>query len=292
MAEELFTRKESAKDVFNIVEGKLKNGFFKDTLPDFDRIMDMDFNYPNLYDNIACVKFWINREEKIESFKTDITGFCLFLDKSYKKFIDFIKLKSYKNDLMSVYAIHHYVYSKIISCLTNKSDIESKEDLRLLAKAFLEIKDFEHGIKAYEYLYTIDSYDGNTLSSLAEIYHKLGDEKKAKMYIRDAIFYDPLDIHFSDITLDVIDELKNVIIKRNIHNKSEEEIILWMSAYGELMNILDVKRPFHDGEETHIRKIISNLEADYRKVKLRILVAPKLLAAYAFLTTFLIAAKK
>lgn len=291
MAEELFARKESVKDVLGIIEEKLKKGFFKETLSDFDRIMEMDFNYPHLYDNIACVKFWINREEKIDSLKTDFTELCLFLDSSYKKFIDFVESKSYERDLITVHAIHIYVYNEIISCITKKSDIDSKEDLRLLAKAFLELKDYEHSIKAYEYLYTIDMYDGATLSSLAEIYHILGNEKKAKMYIRDALFYGSLDIDFKNIDIEVIYELKNAIIKRNIHNKSEEEIILWMSSYGELMNILDIKRPFHDGEEMHIRKIISNLEADYRKVKLRTLAAPKLLAAYAFLTTFLIAAR-
>ena len=61
-----------------------------------------------------------------------------------------------------------------------------------------------------------------------------------------------------------------------------------MSAYGELMNILDIKKELTKEEEFELRKNISKLEADYRKLKLRETTAPKLLSAYAFLTTYLI----
>ena len=61
-----------------------------------------------------------------------------------------------------------------------------------------------------------------------------------------------------------------------------------MSAYGELMNILDIKKELSEKEEIELRKNISRLEADYRKFKLRDKVAPKLLSSYAFLTTRLI----
>lgn len=293
MAEELFTRKQSVKDVLNIIEEKLRRGLFKETIVDFDRIMSMDFNYPKLYDNIACVKFWINRYSKIESLESDLSRLGIFLDDTYKKFLEFLRAKSFGHDLIVVVAIHNYVYNKIIACITDKNidDIESKEDLSLLAKAFIELKDYERGIKAYEYLRTIEPYNGHTLACLAQIYHILGDERKAKMCIRDALFYGPLDIPLEDITINIVHELKDVIIKRGAHNKSEEEILLWMSAYGELMNILDIKRPFHDGEEVYIRKVISSLEADYRKVKFRASAAPKLLSAYAFLTTSLIASR-
>ena len=61
MNEEFFSRKESVKDIFFMIEGKLKKGLFKESMEDFDRIMAMDFEYADLYENISCVKFWINR---------------------------------------------------------------------------------------------------------------------------------------------------------------------------------------------------------------------------------------
>ena len=287
MNEELFSRKESVKDVFFIIEDKLRRGLFKESMEDFDRIMAMDFEYADLYDNISCVKFWVNRLDNLNKLKEDYLEYCKFLDSSYKKFCKFVRDKNYKIDLISINAIHYFVYNRIIELLKSK-DFNDSEQLHLLSNAFIELEDYPKGLKAYEYLNKIEPYNSNTLSFIAEINHKLGDEKKAKMYIREALFYEPLNIEFEKITIDAVREIRDIIIKRGIHNSSEEEIISWMSAYGELMNILDIKKELNKEEEIKLRKNISRLEADYRKFKLRDKVAPKLLSSYAFLTTCLI----
>ncbi len=170
----------------------------------------------------------------------------------------------------------------------NTNDIEGAEELHLLSNAFIELKDYSRALKSYEYLNTIEPYNSKTLSYIAMLYNILGDEKKCKMYIRDALFYDPLSIEFENIRIEILREIKDIIIKRGVHNNSQEEIILWMSAYGELMNILDVKRPLSEQEEFELRRNISRLEADYRKLKLREITAPKLLSSYSFLTAYLI----
>ena len=287
MNEELFSRKESVKDVFFIIEDKLRRGLFKESMEDFDRIMAMDFEYADLYDNISCVKFWVNRLDNLNKLKEDYLEYCKFLDSSYKKFCKFVRDKNYKIDLISINAVHYFVYDRIIELLKSK-DFNEREQLHLLSNAFIELGDYSKGLKAYEYLNRIEPYNSKTLSFIAEINHKLGDEKKAKMYIREALFYEPLNIEFEKITIDAVREIKDIIIKRGIHNNSQEEIISWMSAYGELMNILDIKKELNKEEEIKLRKNISRLEADYRKFKLRDKVAPKLLSSYAFLTTCLI----
>ena len=209
---------------------------------------------------------------------------------SYKKFEEFIKTKSYNKTLITIKAIHYFIYNNIITIIMQKNveEIRGKDELHLLANAFIELGDYSRALKAYEYLNVIEPYNGNTLSNIAQINHILGDTKKAKMYIRDALFYAPLDIEFERITIDAVREIRDIIIRRGIHNNSQEEIISWMSAYGELMNILDIKRELTKEEEFELRKNISKLEADYRKLKLREATAPRLLSAYAFLTTYLI----
>ena len=290
MEEELFSRKESVKDIFNIIETKLKQGLFVDSMEDFDRIMSKDFECTDLYENISCVKFWINRLDKFKTVEKNCIEYCKLLDSSYKKFSIFVRGKSYDENLIAIKAIHYYVYNKIIELIMqrNTNDIEGTEELHLLSNAFIELKDYSRALKSYEYLNTVEPYNSRTLSYIAMIYDKLGDNKKSKMYIREALFYDPLSIEFENINIEVVREIRDIIIKRGVHNNSQEEIILWMSAYGELMNILDVKRPLSDQEEFELRKNISRLEADYRKIKLTETIAPKLLSSYAFLTTYLI----
>ena len=94
MNEEFFSRKESVKDIFFMIEGKLKKGLFKESMEDFDRIMAMDFEYADLYDNISCVKFWVNRLDNLNKLKEDYLEYCKFLDSSYKKFCKFVRDKN------------------------------------------------------------------------------------------------------------------------------------------------------------------------------------------------------
>ena len=291
MEEELFSRKETVKDIFSVIESKLKQGLFEESMEYFDKIMSMDFECDNLYENISCVKFWINRLDKFKSVERNCIEYCRLLDSTYKKFSIFLSSKSYyEQNLIAINAIHYYVYNKIIDLIMQKStnDIEGTEELRLLSNAFIELKDYSRALKSYEYLNTVEPYNSKTLSYIAMIYDILGDKKKCKLYIREALFYDPLSIEFENISIEIVREIRDIIIKRGVHNNSQEEIILWMSAYGELMNILDVKRPLTEREEFELRKNISRLEADYRKLKLREITAPKLLSSYAFLTTYLI----
>ena len=113
MNEELFSRKESVEDVFFIIEDKLRRGLFKESMEDFDRIMAMDFEYADLYDNISCVKFWVNRLDNLNKLKEDYLEYCKFLDSSYKKFCKFVRDKNYKIDLISINAVHYFVYDRI-----------------------------------------------------------------------------------------------------------------------------------------------------------------------------------
>ena len=62
----------------------------------------------------------------------------------------------------------------------NVEEIRGKDELHLLANAFIELNDYSRALKAYEYLNVIEPYNGNTLSNIAQINHILGDTKKAK----------------------------------------------------------------------------------------------------------------
>jgi len=292
MSEELFTRKQSAKDLLNNAEEKLSKGLFREALEDLDMVMEINIDYPTVYENTACVKFWLNREDQIAILGNNNMELALFLDTAYKKFIAFAKRRSFDPLLMSFVVIHKYIYNKIAHLITYK-ELDSKKDgrsgLMLLGKAFIELLDYTSAIKTFDYLNTIDAYNGECLFYLAETCYRVDNQKVAKTYLRDALFYGSYESMLDyPITMSWFYEIRSVIEKRGIHNSSEEEISHWMSAYGELMNILDVKRSFADGEEINIRRNMSKLEAEHRKIKLRNKVSPKLLATYAWIMTSIV----
>lgn len=294
MSEELFTRKTTARDILAVAEKKLEGGLFLEALEDLETIMEMDFNFPKLYEITACVKFWLNRKNKIESLKDSDMELALFLDFSYKGFIEFCKGKSIDLELEALKSIHRYIYKEIVHLMTykdfNMGAHESKDTLILLGIAFIELEAITDALKTFDYLRTILPYNGECAFFLSELYHRVGNEKASKVYLRDALFYGVLEMPTYYMTVPLIYEIRSIIEKRGLHNSSAEEINSWMSAYSELMNVLDAKRAFHSEEEILLRRTISKLEVDHRKIKLRPQVAPKLLACYAWLVTGLIIA--
>lgn len=290
MSEELFTRKETSKDLFNTAVNKLNDGLFQESLESLDKIMSIDFNYPKLYESIALVKFWINRLDKINSFRDNSIELAFFLDICFKRFLEFVKHKSIDKTLDIISAIRSYVYRKIITCMTldTKEEAEAKDAVLLLARSFLEVKDLKHALHTFEFLHSKDRGNGYVLASLSDIYFRLKDERASKMYLRDALFYGVFEIDEKNLSNPIFEEIYKIIESRKVHSKNEETVKSWMSAYGELMNILDVKRPFYKGEEESLRKTISKLEAEHRKIQLREKTSSKLMACYAWLTTSLI----
>lgn len=290
MSEELFTRKETSRDLFNAAINNLSYGLFQEAIKSLDKIMSIDFNYPLLYENIALIKFWINRIDKINSFKDNSIELAFFLDICFKKFSDFIKQRSIDETLPVIRTIHNYVYKKIITCMTldTKGEAEGKDAVLLLARSFLELKDLKHALHTFEFLNKRYMGNGYVLGYLSDIYYQLKDERTSKMYLRDAVFYGVFEIDDENMLNPLFKEIYKIIESRGVHSKDKDQIKNWMSAYSELMNILDVKRPFYKGEEELLRKSISKLEAEHRKINVREKTSPKLLAHYAWLTTSLI----
>lgn len=291
MGEELFTRKTTTKDLFNTIYELVREGDFKNSLEYFDKIIEMDFEYPLLYENMSCIKFWDNRKEKIEELRNNKIELSLFLENNLKKFEAFVSERNFPKDLIAIKAIRFYINETVINALESDDKTGNLTDRKariLLARSYIESGNIEKAIFTLSSLKKSMPYDGLVLSLIAEAYYRANNIKASKMYIRDALFYGVFSIDFDMITIPEVDIIIDTIESRGVHSKSREDILAWMFAYSELMNILDVKRSFNEGEEVNLRRMISKLEAEYRKVKSRDTVAPKLMSAYALLTTYLV----
>lgn len=289
MGDDLFNRRESPRDIFITIENKLKKGMFSETLPDFDLLIELDREYPNLYESLSCVRYWVNRQEKIEALKNKGKELVLLLEDCYKNFIIFTRERNIEN-IDALLWIKHYVFMTIIIAL--QDEYNKKGDaatLFILSNALIEVEDYPRALKVLEHLRKKENYvDGKTLSMLAYVSFKIDNIRYAKLYLREALFYDPLGIDENIMTNPLVDSIKEKMKNNGRHISDEKTIKLWLGVYGEVFHILDVKSALSDRDAIGIRAMISRFEADMRKRESRDSAKPRLMLSYLWLMSFLL----
>ncbi len=291
MFNDLFSGKESVRDIMFAIEDKLRNGEFSASIEYFDRLIDIDDTYPLLYERLACVKFWVNREENIQLQKIQVQQFAKMLTLYYKDFISFAARYGIDESIEIVIAIKEYIYGYVIAILENEYKKNSNAALlRDLCNCLIEIKDYKKAIKGFEHLLHANYVDGYILSKLSLLYSYIKNDERSKFYLREVLFYDPLNIERE--VFEASDYLKKALLlaskKTNaVAQQDEEELLFWAAVYADVYNIWDKVYIIEKKHVLTIRKMISRFEADCKKKNIRKNVAPRLFLAYTRLISFL-----
>ncbi len=290
MGDDLFSQNESVIDVLFAIGDKIRDGLFSDALKYFDVIIEIDNNYPFLYERLACIKFWINREHTIVSYKNKELELTRLLDGYYKLFLEFSKKYDMPADIDIIVDIKAYVFNTTVNILQKEYQTNGNADvLKQLCYALVEIGDYKKAIKGLEYLRECQCIDGNVLANLALAYSKIADDRMTKFYIREALFYDPLNIDIPLLRDNIyIRDIEKIIKESAIQLASKEQLLLWLGVYGEVYNILNIRHALTQKELLVLRKMISKFEADCKRKNLRENAIPRLLLAYLRLVSNLL----
>ncbi len=282
MGDDLFSQNESVRDILFTIEDKIKNGLFSQSIKYFDMIIEIDNEYPLLYERLACIKFWINRESTILSYKDKGLPLSTLLSSYYKLFSDFIRKYEIPEDTEIIVSIKAYVFNSIVEILEHEYKRTGSADiLKDLCYALIGIGQYKKAIDGLEYLRERQYLDGHILSNLALANEKISNIKMSKFYIREVLFYDPLNIDNALLRDNIyIKKIREVMFNSTIQISSEQETQLWLGVYGEIYNILDVRRSLSPKEIIVLRKMISRFEADYKRRNLMENTSPRLFLAY------------
>lgn len=291
MFNDLFSGKESTRDIMFTIEDKLRNGQFFASIEYFDKLIEIDDTYPLLYERLACVKFWVNREENIKLQKTLVVQFAKMLTLYYKDFISFAARYEIDESIEIVAAIKDYVYGYIVTILENEyKRTSSAAVLKDLCNSLAEIKDYKKAIKGFEHLLRADYTDAYVLSKLSLLYGYLKNDERSKFYLREVLFYDPLNIEkelfetnkYLEEALLISSKKTNALVE-----KDEEKLLFWAAVYADVYNIWKTVYVIDKSHVITVRKMISRFEADCKKKNIQKNVAPRLFLAYTRLISFL-----
>lgn len=264
----------------------IEEGKFTEALTLLEKRMDLAYEDEALFDCMKAIMFWTNKETTLYALRTNKVEFAERLVSYYNNFEKYIELLD-KDRLYVYYSIRLYVFGSVKSALEEAyREQGDKRILYALGRSLVETEEYAKAIETFEYLRKQDTTDAYVLSYLAEAYYFIGDERLAKYYIREALFYDPLSVPLDELVNDIIADLVDRVKNEGFVEK--EEVLLWMGVYGELHGVLNVTKTMNEDDALALKKRVSRLEADYKVHDRKRQVEPLLLLAYFRFVAYLL----
>lgn len=286
--EELSFGGDEVSEIIEHAGGRIRRGDFKGAEEVLEKLIKIRFDSPRLYENnLFAAGFWRLKTEKIEHLKEENAyEYGEKLIAYFDRFEKVIELKGGK-DLELYPDIKHFVFSEAILVLQGVyRKLGNDETLTLLARALIEIEEYERAVGALEYLLSKKRYDSFVLALLSEACYALGDERRSKAFLREALFYNPLIVPVERMKSDFLWKIKEAVYKDGITEK--EEVKLYLGVYGEITEILNIKKRLSEEEMLNLRKTTARFEGTLRaNPGEKPFVLPRLALSYFWLIAML-----
>ncbi len=249
-------KKKYREGLFYIQKGEM----FK-ALEIMENILESGTNVPGIIDSVKAVKFWTNRWTRILKLEAGYKRAQLLINEwsNFERF-----LKEYNITFEEIIInLKNYIFKKIIKNLIiafQSSDVPDIDILIKIGEIFLEIDEIDKSIETFEYARVYQKHNSLILSLLADGYYRKGNIKHSKLLFREAFLYLPEKIRIELIKADFI----LVLYKKVSAIFGERKLILyWLPVYGEIYNVLNVKREIEKKEIENLIIEVENLEREY-----------------------------
>jgi len=177
-------------------------------------------------------------------------------------------------------------YTQIIDNI-NQDDVLVVRDTDLMLKISRCYRELRMEDKAIDILEEVRSYnqtDSVVLSILGDLYFQMGDIDRAKLFFREAFFWDPQRIELDEVRCPIVKTLMKTVKTNDYRN---EEVNEWIPVYGAIENIFDVRRELSKEEVDILIRRIQALESDFLKHReWRNITEPRLINSYLWLIDY------
>jgi len=253
----------------------------------FRRFLDKDSEC-----GIKVLKYLLPKMKRIKDLK-DPYKIADAIISEWPKVLSNINLNGCSENLELIEAVKHYLfftalkyYTQIINNI-NQDDVLVVRDTELMLKVsrcYRELKVEDKAIEVLEEVRLYNPTDSVVLSILGDLYFQVGDIDRAKLFFREAFFWDPQRIELQDIKCPIIKALTKTVRANGYRN---EEVNEWIPIYGAIENVFDVRRELSKEEVDIIVRKIQMLENDFLKNReWRNITEPRLINSYIWLIDY------
>lgn len=244
----------------------LSDGCFSDAATEFKEILKQDFANESAESGGKYCNYWKSKIEKLKkerdkkSLSNYETGNLLY--EEWKKFITTFK-SSKETEVVVLNSVMQYVLGLALECL-KKTETEGDSSVNIASLFTLigvlnkELGQFDDAICYFQKVIQIDHSNAGAYAQLGNCYELQGNERAAKIMMREAFFLNPAAIDLEKLeNSQLIARISNVMRQYDI---ATDTFVFWIPVYARVYNILDVKRELMANEVTRIQKEISDIK--------------------------------
>jgi tetratricopeptide (TPR) repeat protein len=269
----------------------IRNGKINEALvffeENFRRFLDKDSECV-----IKVIKYLLSKVKKIKDLK-DPYRIADTIVSEWPKILGNINLEGCSENVELIESVKYYLfftalkyYTQIIDNI-NQDDVLVVRDTDLMLKISRCYRELRMEDKAIDILEEVRSYnqtDSVVLSILGDLYFQMGDIDRAKLFFREAFFWDPQRIELDEVRCPIVKTLMKTVKTNGYRN---EEVNEWIPVYGAIENIFDVRRELSKEEVDILIRRIQALESDFLKHReWRNITEPRLINSYLWLIDY------
>ncbi|MCX8028812.1 MAG: tetratricopeptide repeat protein [Brevinematales bacterium] len=273
-----------------LVYSLIKSGKITEALKAFENMLRNNFDEESEC-GIKVIKHILSKVNRIKN-SGDYHTIADNLVTEWKNTVNWINSNNCGKFTEIVESVRYYIFSlalkyyeTIIDNISATSNNVIDVDLMIkISRCYREIGETDKCIELLENVRNYDMYDSSVLANLADAYFEIRDIEAAKLFFREAFFWDPQRIDLSDMKSMIVKKLSKIVMDNGYRG---EEVNEWIPIYGVIENIFDIRRELSEEEVNMILNRVQVMEKGYNENrKWKNVIEPRLINSYIWLIDY------
>ena len=273
-----FQTQSTLSQVYTLIE----SGSLRQAQEILNSTLSMELGNSGFIFVIQCCNFWINIFDKIDSLEPFEQGEILITE--WERFQNLLKQTADPNDRID-YVFRKCIYNKALekykSVFDEKDPKLHAEIYRKMGLCYKRLGSYEDALSCLQEANS--SYQGQAyiVAEMADCYDLCGESKLSKLLFREAFYIDADKVQLGNLDSPLIKGLEQRVTKEGY---TGIEVQQWISVYGILLGVLNIKRPLRSQEVGRLKQDIYARENELKDPANNLsIIKPRLLNLYLWL---------
>ncbi len=282
MEEKQLTFKEDEiSQMLNHAFDLFREGRFPEAAAQLEKVLRIDFDYPDVTASLKCANFWRERQERLAEIREPYERGELLLGE-WRHFVEFVHRIGGVSE-KSLFSLRQYVFGTALAAyrsLAEQGGYDAELLLRI-GRCHKELGSYDLAIENLEKANQMKNGFAPVLAELADCYALVGEARISKIFFREAFFVGAQEIDLSTLESGMIQRLVQRLRSMGLR---EAEVREWIPVYGTVFGVLNVRRELRPLEYGKLKQSIYRMENQLEGDKAeRELLVPRLLNHYFWL---------
>jgi tetratricopeptide (TPR) repeat protein len=258
-----------------------REGQFAEAIPELERALSIDFEYPGVAAALKCASFWRERQSGMAKLpRNDALGSFVF--EQWRQFARFLE-KTPDVGERCVFSIRSYAFGVALDTYLALYESSARTDASVLlaiGRCYKHVGNYESAIEYLELANQQKRDSPSIVAELADCYSLINETRAAKAFFREAFFLGPAEVDLGTIESPMIQRLAEKLREQGV---PDGEVAEWNPVYGTLFGVFNVRRELRPLEFGRLKQSIYGLEKEMDSGARDKAAVPRLLNRYFWL---------